>query len=301
MDLTTASPSEIDTQIFALLQAGWAAEDKQAQLTHSAHSAADDRKVYGWGRGQRQGVWQLSDVEVWTKVNEIAAQADSNYYVDRARKLVAGFEQTMTEISTAHSARLVLEAEYTRRGGWTRAYLVDNADGHVHKSTRCSSWNKGLYATRYHWLTELSGQAETEIVELAGERACTVCYLSAPVDVLKRPSKLEGPAQAAVREAKEARAAAKVERDAKKAAKAIANPDGSPLRGKHGVINTERTAWIELVDDIFYAKHYGYTEHPEINARIVAALAAKNNITAEAVVVEVNEKMAAKVKREGRG
>jgi hypothetical protein len=213
-DLTSQSPAEIDAQIFALLQTQWAAEDKQAWLTEQAHSLAGDSKSYGWGRGERQGTWRLTDVEALGKVQYFASTEGTDYHATQARKLIDEFGQTMTAISTAHSARLPLEAEYLRRGRWTRAYLVDNADGHVHNTTTCATWNKGWSATRYHWLTELSGNAESEIVELAGERACTVCYPSAPVDVLKRPSKLEGPVQQAAREAKQAKAAKKAAADA---------------------------------------------------------------------------------------
>lgn len=292
-ELSARTPAEIDMEIFANLQAAWTAEDMVARVLASLHAYVGDKKVYGWGRGERQGRWQMTDEQVIDK-----SRQSSDVHTQES---LGRYDERVKTVQEAYAANHPLHAEYDRRGGWTRAYLVDNADGHVHNTTACPTWNKGNYATRYHWLTELSGKPETEIVELAGERACTMCYPTAPVDVLKRPSKLEGPAQAAAREAAVKRAEEKAARDAAKAAKAINNPDGSPLRGKYGVINTERTAWTELVDDLFCAKHYGYTEHPEVNARIVAALAAKNDITAEAVVAEVNKKMAAKAKREGRG
>jgi hypothetical protein len=71
-DITTASPVEVDTEIFAQLQAMWAAEDRQARLTETAHQQAGDRKEYGWGRGQRKGTWQMSDEQAWEKVAKIA-------------------------------------------------------------------------------------------------------------------------------------------------------------------------------------------------------------------------------------
>jgi hypothetical protein len=299
-DITTASPVEVDTEIFAQLQAMWAAEDRQARLTETAHQQAGDRKEYGWGRGQRKGTWQMSDEQAWEKVAKIAQRdGAADYTVHNAEELVTALTETIAEIKVAFARQGELEAEYERRGRWTRAYLVDQPTGHVHKTTYCPSWNRGESNTRYAWLTELSGHAETEIVELAGERACTICYPSAPVDVLKRPSKLEGPAQAAAREAAEARRAEKAARDAKKAAKAIAQVDGSPLRDQFGIIATERSAWVRLVDNIFSARAYGYAPETTVNNNIVAALAAKSGTTAEDILAQAETKVAAKAKREG--
>lgn len=92
---------------------------------------------------------------------------------------------------------------------WTRFILVPA--GHLHRGTGCSTlrWNTERYA-----LPEYSGADETEIVGLAGERACTVCFPSAPVD---RPSML--PVDVAAREAaakERAEKAAKLTADAHK-------------------------------------------------------------------------------------
>jgi len=137
-----------------------------------------------------------------------------------------------------------LETEFTRRGGWTRAFLVDNSNGHVHKNRHCSTC---FPTTRYGWLPDYSGADENKIVEDAGEMACTVCYPTAPVDVLKRKSVMELPEKRAARLEREA---AKAERDRKNAEKGITNPDGSPLKIKtgYGVVKAARTAEIEAVD-----------------------------------------------------
>jgi hypothetical protein len=114
------------------------------------------------------------------------------------------------------------EAQYDDRR-WTRYYLVDNTNGHVHKDTHCATC---FPTTVYAWLVEQSGMSAEDLVEMAGEKACTVCFPWAPVDVLKQKTKLEVPERKAARLEREAK---KAEREAKKAAKAIANPDGSPL------------------------------------------------------------------------
>ena len=74
-----------------------------------------------------------------------------------------------------------LNAEFTRRGGWARAYLVvNNGTGHVHSSTRCSTT---YTTTRFAWMVDYADHSETDIIDAAGERACTICYPNAPVGV----------------------------------------------------------------------------------------------------------------------
>jgi hypothetical protein len=70
------------------------------------------------------------------------------------------------------------EAEWSRRGGWPRAYLVTNADGHVHRSTHCSSLHP---TTQIVWMPEHSGQGDDDIIAAAGHMACTICYPDAPL------------------------------------------------------------------------------------------------------------------------
>lgn len=132
---------------------------------------------------------------------------------------------------------------------WTRAFLVINSNGHVHSSMDCSTC---FPTTRYNWLIQYSNDDEKTIVEDAGQDACTICYPSAPADVLNRPSRI-------VTADKIAKAQAKAERDAKKAeriAKEKANAptaSGEFLTYKEGkytrVIKTERSAvteWFNL-------------------------------------------------------
>lgn len=98
----------------------------------------------------------------------------------------------------------VLQSEWVRRGRWTRYYLVTNSNGHVHWTQDCTTC---FIDTQFAWLTQFSGTSHDDLVELAGEKACTVCFPNAPVDVLKRASKLTTPE----REAREAEKAAKAQ------------------------------------------------------------------------------------------
>jgi len=131
---------------------------------------------------------------------------------------------------------------------WNRAFLVVSSDGHVHKTLDCSTC---FATTRYAWLVQYSNDDENTIVEDAGQDACTVCYPSAPAETLNRPSRI-------VTADKVAKEQARVEREAKKAAKLAKEKadaptaSGEPLavpssysRGGFEYIRTERTAVSE--------------------------------------------------------
>jgi len=73
------------------------------------------------------------------------------------------------------------EAEYMRRGGWPRYYLVTSSSpGHVHNSRDCSTWNRGEYRTGYAWLIDLAGKSRREMIAEWGDVVCTVCIPEAP-------------------------------------------------------------------------------------------------------------------------
>ena len=134
------------------------------------------------------------------------------------------------------------------RDPWTRAFLVLASNGHVHSSMDC---NTCFPTTRYNWLVQYSNDDESTIVEDAGQDACTICYPSAPAEVLNRPSRI-------VTADKIAKAEAKAERDAKKAARIAKEKANAPtasgkfLTYKEGKwtreIKTERSAIIEWCD-----------------------------------------------------
>jgi len=134
------------------------------------------------------------------------------------------------------------------RDPWTRAFLVIASNGHVHSSMDCTTC---FPTTRYNWLVQYSNDDESTIVEDAGQDACTICYPSAPAEVLNRPSRI-------VTADKIAKAEAKAERDAKKAARIAKEKANAPtasgefLTYKEGKwtreIKTERSAIIEWCD-----------------------------------------------------
>jgi hypothetical protein len=248
MELTTATPVEIDTEIAKL-----SVPLHRAQVTLAWLESKDFRN-------RRNGTDE-----------QIAAQ---QVKIDEALDAIAPFD-----------------AEYRRRGGWSRFFLVTNNNGHIHSSQSCSTC---YWSTQFAWLPALSGKTEAEAVEDQGEILCSVCFPSAPVEWTNGTSK-------ASKEEKAQRAAEKAERDAKKAAKAINQPDGSVLRepGSSYPIKTVVSAWRYLVDDIFTSRFYGYQGHPEWREIAVASLAAKLGETEAEIRAQVEKKVQAKAKREG--
>ena len=203
-------------------------------------------------------------------------------------KQQAILEKQEAQVASLRAQAEPFQAEYDRRP-WTRAFMVLNGNGHIHRNMSCSTCYP---TTRYGWLTEYSGSNEEQLVSDAGEAGCTVCYPSAPVDTRNRPSKIELPERRAAREKREAE---KAERDRKAAEKGISSKDGTPLRIKsyYGVIKTARTAEIEATNlwvttREIADKRYPRAADPEYAAQtesdlntLVSALALKHGTSEE--------------------
>lgn len=190
MDLQTATPAEIDTLLAAIFERAQPARENY--LTLDAEAKRIERAV----RIDRRTYFTAADVEK---------------YAAKAERYLAEYNAIMAECEP-------YDAEFDRRGGWTRAFLVLNAGGHLHRDMKCSTcrWN-----TRYGWLPEESGKDEAEIVDGAGADACTVCYPTAPVVSLSRPRRTLHRTEVEAQAARDERAAKKAEAEAKKAAKAL--------------------------------------------------------------------------------
>lgn len=214
MSVTKEFAVKIDTELSAL-------HDKRFNLLFDLESAISTKEFY--------------EKHYPTYGDEIAKQENK---IESARK----------KIFEVGCQILDLNAIYDQ-DPWTRAFLVINSNGHVHSSMDC---NTCFPTTRFNWLVQYSNDDENTIVEDAGQDACTLCYPSAPAEVLNRPSRI-------VTADKIAKAQAKAERDAKRAeriAKEKANAptaSGEFLTYKEGkytrVIKTERSAvteWFNL-------------------------------------------------------
>jgi hypothetical protein len=238
---------KIDTELSEL-------HDKRFNLLFDLESAIDTKKFY--------------EKHYPTRVDEIAKQEGK---IESARKKIFEVGCQILDLNEIYD-----------QDPWTRAFLVLASNGHVHSSMDCSTC---FPTTRYNWLIQYSNDDENTIVEDAGKDACTICYPSAPADVLNRPSRI-------VTADKVAKAQAKAERDAKREAKLAKQKADAPTKsgeflyfkdGKYTeVIKTERSAvteWFnlqyginsEIVTHYFDGKPHSEESIQEQKDRIIKA------------------------------
>lgn len=208
--------------------------------------------------------------EIYDKVWSINANIDIDietlkWYEKQNGTYDGAIVRIKAKIAKAHESLIPLVARRTELNAtyksdpWNRAYLVVSSAGHVHKDFDCSTC---FPSTRYAWLVEYSNDEEITIVEAAGELACTVCYPSAPAEVLNRPSVI-------VTKDLEAKAVARAERESKRVAKeakrkaAAPTADGSEL--KIGWEVTEIRNWHTKIKETFIRYERFATERSAVS------------------------------------
>jgi hypothetical protein len=222
------------------------------------------------------------------------AMSDHKYAVTRSRddflvRVEAKIESIKERLSWINLESTELNNVWREEGCWTRAFLVTNSNGHVHNTMDCGTC---FPTTRFEWLTEYSSDDENTIVELAGELACTVCYPSAPADILNQPATIQSKNRAEKEEAAAKAAEGKAARTAKKKASAPTASGDSILvpsrwsANRMEAIQTERTAvsaWYSAQDSIEWdAKNDRVGEferYTQIQFIIEEALAGKHGVT----------------------
>lgn len=105
------------------------------------------------------------------------------YLLERETELKAKYEEAV-------KASEPFDAEYERRGGWTRYLIVSNSNGHVHRSWRgtdspCHTLVPGQTLVQPLW--QLSGRDDDGVVSEFGSTACTKCFPDAPVGLATTP------------------------------------------------------------------------------------------------------------------
>lgn len=172
---------------------------------------------------------------------------------------------------------------------WNRAFIVSG--GHVHRVQQgCPGFKYGTVA---YLVPECSALTEDEIVELAGERACTHCYPSAPLSALQQASKLFAHDE----QAKAERAA---EREAKRSAKEAAKltvtlprgeyGDGKPKEKTFGTVRGARNEASQVWKSAVYypGSSKGYVENFRA---LVDAIAEREGVDAQKLGQEIQERV----------
>lgn len=296
--LAEQSPSEIDTQLAALYEAEQKALSVLGMAQSSVYYAAGAKKIY-LARGTK---WSLTFSEAVDKV-EAMLDDQRSYKVREAQQTLERLDEAKAKVREIREQAEVFNAEFTRRGGWTRAFLATSSTNpHVHNGMDCSTCNKMGKPTRFGWFPQYSGKAEAEIVEDAGERACTTCYPSAPVSVLSRPTKFFTEDEKAKATAREERAAKRAKADAEKIE--VEGIREYSDRGQTKVFKSLRAATQFATSARADVISWG-GDHPSVprwveNAeRVEAAIAAKTGRPVEEVTEEIKAKSVLTAKRRG--
>jgi len=269
---------EVDTRLAALYSAKSEANGDMDRIVVEMHYAAGHRKVWN-DRGFK-----------WSGTYEEAFEGSSLTLQNKMDAVEVRLYDIQIEIMEAAA----LYAEF----GWNRAFIVENHDGHVHSSMDCSTC---FASTKFGWLTDYSGAEEIEIVEDAGSSACTICYPSAPADILNREPRIASEA----RKAKQAAAAERAIKFAAKVAKAkaaAATASGEPLlvpcdwSNRMEAIKTERTArseWNSAESSKGWTKNEERLAAQAIRqALIEEALAGKYGVSVEEMKAQLKAKFA---------
>jgi hypothetical protein len=244
MDITTATPAQIDEAWFPIMAQRQRAED--AASDYRDHAAKEDARAL-------------------------------TYRADQYRAQAAKYDE-QAEALRAQEAPYA--AEWDRRGGWTRYPMVTNKGGHAHTSTHCQTCR---FDTSFAYLTEASGMTAKKVVKLLGEGACTVCFPDAPVGPRTIFTAEEKVTRAEALERAEALAAKKAAAAAKSITMPDGAPlkddSGYPVKTER---MAEINAAQRLADDAWYGlTHPSRGEWLAYVERAVQALAAKRGTTVQ--------------------
>lgn len=312
-NVRTADPVEFDVHAKSAAAQLSSALARQRVHLGALHRAIGDRKQAGrsWGKSDEE---VLAAAREWVTLADGGAASEST-----ARRLRVPLREAQVDQEKVEHAREQvdgLEEAFRIRGGWNRAFLVANANGHVHSSTSCSTCRP---TTQYAWMTDYSGADEKAIVADAGYRACTTCYPTAPVgDQHSLPTKMLTDEETQDEARREKDRATRSEKKAKAAANAPTST-GEPLTIADGMsrhpetLKTERTArsWavncvLDEASFVAYREQFddastdfpGSTVNRSSRDAIVESLADKHGTDADAIRDELRQKAHAKAKRE---
>jgi cytochrome c5 len=234
--LTEASPVEIDTVLASYYR----------ELDELDNAGIRTRKVVARLQERVAKVLRGEKVlDTLTPAQGILLQRTLNAEERALSSLAEQVHELRAEIAP-------FEVEYNRRP-WNRVFLATSTGGHAHNGQNCSTCHHGEYRTGFAWLIEYSGKDESEIVADAGERACTTCYPTAPVNVLKQRTKMFTPDEVEAQKARDERAIQQAKKAREADAKSITTPEGEKLyagrdNDSWDVCKTLRTAEIAATD-----------------------------------------------------
>lgn len=182
VDVTTATAPEIDHRYVELMKIEARASQALGIAYNRVHDGLGERRGPSHYEGRRfvSGEWPTLDEEV-VKLAEATLVDDSapEWRVGHVRRVLGELASASAAVVEARAAFAPLDAEWDRRGGWSRFFIVQNNNGHIHSNMHCSTC---YVRTQFGWLPDLSGLTEADAVEAHGTILCSVCFPSAPVE-----------------------------------------------------------------------------------------------------------------------
>ncbi len=192
---TLTYEQKIDTEIAALwreadtatVKLGWAHDSIMRSAGYEKHY--EGRTRYHW-RTARNGGERADYTMAIAAIEEMLANLDPavEYPMNpltRSFEPIRDTRKKLDEFNERTAALAEIEAKITERNqayrGWSRFFLVTSSKGHIHSSMHCSTCRP---TTTYGWLPMLSGRTEADCVAEFGPALCSVCYPSAPVEMV---------------------------------------------------------------------------------------------------------------------
>ena len=175
-------------------------------------------------------------------VEAVVARRPGTYGLESA---VARFEAAGSSLTDARLAVEEVDEEYRSRP-WSRYWLVSTSNGHIHRSTHCSTCNRRGKPTGFSLVPYLSGSTAADAVADLGPALCSVCFPEAPVEDREQSTI---PARLAVvlrEEGSEAFKRARQQAVEASKAKATARCSGSGEQGRigrHGYVACTVCGW----------------------------------------------------------
>lgn len=246
------TPVEIDTELSKLWNQEAEAEARVKNYVLALHKAVGDepRRVRGTGgvvvSFSPEKVWELAIIKAKAPYTETESYAARE--IDRT---LTGWAMAKRKLEDLAAEIRPYTDEYSRRGGWNRVFLATSTGGHAHNGQNCSTCHHGESRTGFAWLIQYSGKTQDEIVADAGERACTTCYPTAPVNA--KGTKMFTPDEVEAQKARDERAIQQAKKAREADAKSITTPEGEKLyagrdNGSWDVCKTLRAAEIAATD-----------------------------------------------------
>jgi len=153
-------------------------------LLYADNWTQTDRGGFNWRK--RSGGYSMYRFEAVKEARQALVDSHERImsYGRSGADMVVEYDERRAERDAAVAMLAAHDERYT---GWNRYFLVVSSSGLIHRSTSCSTCNKGHNSTLFALLPTLSGQSYGDAVALLGPSLCSVCFPEAPVAVVDGP------------------------------------------------------------------------------------------------------------------